>query len=29
MKFKHKHREKMLEKMDKKMRRFRQFDDRG
>jgi ATP-dependent Lon protease len=29
MKFKHKMREKMLDKMDKKMRRFREFDDRG
>jgi ATP-dependent Lon protease len=29
MKFKHKFREKMLEKRDKKMRRFRELDDRG
>jgi ATP-dependent Lon protease len=29
MKFKNKMREKMLDKMDKKMRRFREFDDRG
>ncbi len=29
MKFKHKFRERMFDKMDKKPRRFREFDDRG